>query len=376
MKSVKDIEDLSGKKVLVRVDLNVPMSEGKVLDDFRIKKAVPTILYLQKKGATVVLISHLGSDGTESMAPVAVKMKKYIKELEFIKTPLLSDKTEDLIKDLKSGSVVLLENLRSEPGEVKNSPSFARALSRYGEIFVNDAFSVSHRAHASVVGITKYLPGYAGFQMLEEIENLSQAFVPTHPFLFILGGAKFETKIPLIKRFLRTADTLFISGALANDFFRAKGYEVGTSLVEDGSFHISTLMKHKNLILPTDVEVLKAGKNAKPRFVSPRDVSHDESMVDVGPESVEILKGLIAKAKFILWNGPLGKYEQGFGGATEQLLKIISKSKAHSVIGGGDTVELISKLKLEDKLGFVSTGGGATLEFLAKGTLPGIKALK
>jgi phosphoglycerate kinase len=376
MKSVKDIEDLSGKKVLMRVDLNVPMSEGKVLDDFRIKKAVPTVLYLQKKGATVVLISHLGSDGTASLAPVAAKMKKYIKELEFIKTPLLSDKTEDLIKDLKQGSVVLLENLRSEPGEVKNSPSFARALSRYGEIFVNDAFSVSHRAHASVVGITKYLPGYAGLQMLEEIENLSQAFVPTHPFLFILGGAKFETKIPLIKRFLRTADTLFISGALANDFFRAKGYEVGTSLVEDGSFHISTLMKHKNLILPTDVEVLKAGKNAKPRFVSPRDVAHDESMVDVGPESVETLKALIAKAKFILWNGPLGKYEQGFGGATEQLLKIISKSGAHSVIGGGDTVELISKLKLEDKLGFVSTGGGATLEFLAKGTLPGIKVLK
>lgn len=374
MKSVREIENVSGKKVLMLVDLNDPIKGGKVINDFRIKKTVPTIKYLQKKGAIVILISHLGSDGKESLSIVAPSLKKYISNLNFIKTPILADETESLITKLKKGDVVLLENIRRDEGEVKNSPSFARALSRYGEVFVNDAFSVSHRAHASVVGITKYLPGYAGLQLEAEIKYLSLAFTPSHPFLFMLGGAKFETKIPLVKKFIRQADHIFISGALANDFFKARGYEVGTSLVEDGSFHIPSLMKHKNLMLPVDVEVFKANK--KNRFVKPTEVAKDEMMVDVGPKTVEILKGLIEKSRFILWNGPLGKYEQGFGGATEEILKFISKSKAHSIIGGGDTLGLISKLKLENKLGFVSTGGGATLEFLAKGTLPGIKALK
>jgi phosphoglycerate kinase len=373
MKSIKEIEGLSGKKVLMLADFNVPMNDGKVLDDFRIKKTVPTIEYLLKKGAIVVLISHLGNDGTESLAPVALRLKKYIPSVVFIDTPRLSDETETTIANLKKGSVVLLENTRRNPGEIKNSPSFARALSRYGEVYVNDAFSVSHRVHASVVGVAKYLPGYAGFQLEEEVKNLSRAFTPAHPFLFILGGAKFETKIPLIKKFVRTADTVFISGALADDFFKAKGYEVGKSLVDKGNFNIPSLMKYKNVVLPKDVEVVKGTKH---RYVNPTDVSPDEAMVDVGPETVELLKGLIGKASFILWNGPLGKYERGFGGATEQVLKFIAKSKADSIIGGGDTVEIISKLKLEDKLGFVSTGGGATLEFLAKGTLPGIKALK
>lgn len=373
MKSIKDIKSLSGKKVVLRVDFNVPIKNGKILDDFRIKKAVPTILHLQEKGAKVIIISHLGEDGKESLLPVSVCLKKYIKKFEFINAPIFSDETERKINSLQKGEVVLLENLRSETGEKKNSPSFARALSRYGEIYVNEAFSVSHREHASVVGITKYLPGYAGLQLMLEIENLSKVFSPTHPFLFILGGSKFETKIPLIKKFLRSADQVFVGGAIANDFFKAKGYEVGTSLVDDGNFQIPLLMKSKNLILPIDIEVTKNSKN---RFTNPNDVMPDENIVDVGPQTIEHLKDLINKAQFILWNGPLGKYENGFGGATEEILKIISKSKAESVVGGGDTVALISKLKIENKLGFVSTGGGATLDFLAKGTLPGIRALK
>jgi phosphoglycerate kinase len=274
---------------------------------------------------------------------------------------------------MKKGDIVLLENLRRETGEKKNSPSFARALSRYGEIYVNEAFSVSHREHASIIGITKYLPGYAGLQFMLEVENLSKAFNPAHPFLFILGGAKFDTKIPLIKKYLRSADNIFIGGAIANDFFRAKGYEIGTSLVGASNFQVPLLLKAKNLILPIDVE---ATKNSKNRFANPSDVLPDECIVDVGPKTIEVLKDLVNKAGFILWNGPLGKYESGFGGATEEVLKIISKSKAKSVIGGGDTTALISKLKIEDKLGFVSTGGGATLDFLSKGTLPGIRVLK
>lgn len=373
MKSIKDLKGLLGKKVILRADFNVPVEKGKVVDDFRIKKVIPTILFLQKKGAKVIIISHIGDDAKASLLPVAEKIKKYIKDVNFIQTPIFSDETEKKINSLKNGEIVLLENLRRETGEKKNSPSFARALSRYGDFFVNDAFSVSHREHASVVGITKYLPGYAGFQFEAEVENLSKVFNPLHPFLFILGGSKFETKIPLIKRFLRTADSIFIGGAIANDFFKAKGYEVGTSLVGETNFQIPLLLKAKNLILPIDVEV---NKNSKNRFVKPSEVNADECIVDVGPQTVVALKELVNKAGFILWNGPLGKYENGFGGATEEVLKVISKSKAQSVIGGGDTAVLISKLKIEDKLGFVSTGGGATLDFLSKGTLPGIRVLK
>lgn len=373
MKSIKDIGELKDVRVLVRVDFNVPIAGGKVIDDFRIQKALPTISYLHKKGAIVILLAHLGEDGSESLKPVADVLKKYVPNINFIKTFIFSDETEEALKNLKKGSIVLLENLRREVGEKKNAPSFARALSRFGTIYVNDAFSVSHRPHASIIGITKYLPGYAGLQLQEEVENLSRAFKPEHPFLFILGGAKFETKIPLVKKFLRDADTVFISGALANDFFKVKGYEVGESLVEDGDFQIPSLMKHKNLILPPDVEVVKGKVH---HFTKPSMVEKDETIVDVGPLSVELLKDLIAKAKFILWNGPLGKFESSSGTATKDILKAIAKSSAHSIIGGGDTVAYITKLKLEDKLGFVSTGGGATLDFLAKGTLPGIKVLK
>jgi phosphoglycerate kinase len=373
MKSIKDLKVLKGKRVILRADLNVPTKDGKILDDFRIKKVLPTILFLQKNGAKVIILSHIGDDAKESLSIVANNIKKHLKEFTFITTPIFSDETEKKVNAIKNGEVILLENLRREDGEKKNSPSFARALSRYGEIYVNDAFSVSHREHASVVGITKYLPGYAGFQFMLEVENLSKVFNPTHPFLFILGGAKFETKIPLIKKFVRQADNIFISGAIANDFFRAKGYETGVSLVGTPNFQVPLLLKAKNLTLPVDVEVTKNSKN---RFVKPSEVNIDENIVDVGPQTVLALKELINKAGFILWNGPLGKYENGFGGATEEVLKLIAKSKAKSVIGGGDTAAIITKLKIEDKFTFVSTGGGATLDFLSKGTLPGIRVLK
>ncbi len=373
MKSIKQIEKLSGKRVIVRVDFNVPIKDGKILDDFRIKKSLPTIEYLHKKGARVILIAHLGEAGTETLAPVAKKIKKYIPQMRFIDSPILSDETKEAIEKMKKKDIFLLENLRREPGEVKDSPSFARALSRYGDVYVNEAFSVSHRLHASIIGIPKYLPSYAGFQLEEEIKNLSQAFKPPHPFLFILGGAKFETKMPLIKKFIHSADTVFICGALANDFYKAKGYDVGKSLVGNGNFEIASLLKQKNLILPPDVLVTNGKKK---RFTKPNEIKSNEYMVDAGKDTIELLKNLVSKSKFILWNGPLGKYEYGFAAASDALLRIIANSDAKSIIGGGDTDELISRLKLEKKLGFVSTGGGATLDFLVKGTLPGIKALK
>ena len=373
MKSIKEIKNLSGKRVIVRVDFNVPISGGKVLDDFRIKKAVPTISFLQKKGARVILISHLGKNGKDSLSLVADRLKKYIKNFDFVSSPILSEETENRLKILKNGGVVLLENLRGEQGEEKNSPSFARSISRYGDIYVNEAFPESHREYASIVGIIKYLPGYAGLQLIEEIENLSKAFNPKHPFVFILGGAKFETKIPLIKKFLKKADSIFVGGAIANDFFKAKGFEVGVSTVSDNILQVKPLLRQKNLILPTDVLVVKDNKKY---YTKPNEVKADEKIVDCGPETVKMVSELIKESKFILWNGPLGQYESGFSGTTEDLIKVIAKSKTENILGGGDTVAIISKLKLENKLGFVSTGGGATLDFLAKGTLPGIRVLK
>lgn len=373
MKTLKDISILKGKRVLVRVDYNVPMKDSKILDNFRIKASIKTIEFLQKKGAIVILIAHIGEDGEKSLKPVSLNIKKIIPKLTFIESSIFSDETKNKLNSLKNGDVALLENIRREPGEKVNSPSFARGLSRFGDIYVNDSFSVSHRVHASIVGISKYLPSYAGFQLVEEMDNLSKAFNPKHPFLFILGGSKFETKIPLIKKFLRDADDVFIGGAIANDFLLGKGYEIGTSLVGDNAAQVKSFFKSKNLILPTDVVVEKNGKS---RTTKSSDVSFDECILDIGKDSVSLLKGLIEKAQFVLWNGPLGKYESGFGNASEEVLKIISKSKATSIVGGGDTVSLISKLKLGDKIGFVSTGGGATLDFLVKGTLPGIKALK
>jgi len=342
MRSIKQIKNLKGKKVLVRVDFNVPIKDGKVLDDFRIQKSLPTIKFLQQKGAQVILISHLGKDGTESMKPVADCLKKYIKK-----------------------DIILLDNIREFSGETKNDSNFAKKLSEIGDIYVNEAFSVSHRVHASIVGLPKYLPSYVGFQFEEEIKNLSKVFKkPKHPFLFILGGAKFSTKIPLIQKYLKSADFVFIGGALANDFLKAKGYEVGKSLVEEKKHNLKNLLKNRKLFLPEDV------------------VIKNEVILDIGNKTVKNLEKLIQKSKFILWNGPLGKYEDGGGKATKKTMDFLLKQKSKEIIiGGGDLVSFVPRSKLETRTYklepnlFVSTGGGATLEYLAKGTLPGIKAL-
>ncbi len=373
MKTIKELKNISGKRVLLRADFNVPIKNGKIISTFRIDKTIPTISFLQKKGAKIIIISHLGDKGEESLELVGKELGKHIKDFRFISSPILSDETENEVKTLKKGQVILLENLRREEGEKKNFPSFARALSRYGDIYVNDAFSVCHREHASVVGITAHIPGYAGLQLIEEIENLSQVFLPKHPFLFILGGAKFETKIPLVKKFLRLADDVFIGGAIANDFLKAKGYEIGNSLVGESNFQIPLFLKNKKLVLPEDVVVSDGHKK---RVTQAEDVLPNESILDVGPETISKIKELVDKSKLILWNGPLGKYEDGFLGSSSLLLKAIAKSKATSIVGGGDTVALVTKLKIGDKISFLSTGGGASLDFLSKGMLPGLRVLK
>ncbi|MFA6524199.1 MAG: phosphoglycerate kinase [Candidatus Paceibacterota bacterium] len=357
MRSIKTIKNIKGKTALVRVDFNVPIKDGKVEDDFRIRKALPTINFLIKKGAQIILITHLGKDGTASLEPV---IKHFFK-----------------ISKLSKSKVEFFENVRKFSGEMDNNVHFERNLSRLGDFYVNEAFSVSHRAHTSIVGIPKHLPSYAGFQMEEEIKNLLKAIKnPKHPFLFILGGAKFSTKMPLIKKYLKLADYVFIGGALLDDFLKAEGFEVGKSLVDD-SKGIKEILKNKKLILPTDVVVKSGDKLINKKS---NEVKKDEIILDVGTESVKLLEPLIKKSKLILWNGPLGKYEtKGGDKATKEILKTVIKSKAQVIIGGGDLVEVLSTLKAKSyKLKpnmFVSTGGGATLDFLANGTLPGIKAL-
>ncbi|OGI64356.1 phosphoglycerate kinase [Candidatus Nomurabacteria bacterium RIFCSPLOWO2_01_FULL_41_21] len=355
MKSIRSLKNLKGKRVIVRVDFNVPIKGGKVEDDFKIKKTLPTINFLLKKGVKkIVLITHLGRDGSASLEPV---IKRFFN-----------------ISKISKEKVEFFKNIRKFSGEEKNDLVFAKKLAGLGDIYVNDAFPVSHRAHASVVGIPKYLPSYAGLQLEEEIKNLSLVFKKTkHPFLFILGGAKFSTKMPLIQKYLKIADFIFIGGALANDFLKAGGYEVGKSLTDGKDYGIKKIVNNKKIILPVDV-VVKKGKKFLNKKVD--EVKGDEIILDVGKNSVKILNEYVKKSKLILWNGPLGKYEASGSKATKEVLKAVAKSKAVSIIGGGDTVSLISLLKMEKKFTFVSTGGGATLDFLAKGTLPALKALQ
>ena len=371
MRSIRQIKSTEGKIMLVRVDFNLPIKNGKVEDSFRIKKTLPTIKFLQKKGAKIILITHLGKGG-KTLAPVAEALGKFIKVKFF--SDIVGTQAQKMIGDMKNGEVVLLENLRNDKGEQGCNKIFAKNLSKLADIYVNEAFSVSHREDASIVLLPKLMPAYAGFQLEEEVRNLSCAFKnPKRPFLFILGGAKFSTKMPLIKKYLKLADQVFIGGALANDFSKAKGYVIGKSLVDDTDYGIEKVLKNKKLILPVDV-VVRSGDELINKAVN--QVKSNESILDIGDQSVKNLALLIKKSKLILWNGPLGKYEDGGAGSTKKLLRLVASSKTLSIIGGGDTVTLISEMKIEKKFSFVSTGGGSTLDFLANGSLPGIKALE
>lgn len=376
MKTIKDIEYFEGVRILMRVDYNVPVRNGVVADDFRIRAVMPTIKFLQSKGAKVVLISHIESidDGKPTLESVAKHMEKLGEKVIFIKD---LKKAADIIDNqMKNGDCALLENLRFSDGEKKNDKDFAKSLASLADIYINEAFPVSHRAHASVVGIPQFLPSYAGFQFEIEVANLSRAFKPSHPFLFILGGAKFESKIPLLEKLMDIADDVFVGGALANDFFKAKGYEMGKSLVSEGNFDLSKFLDNKKVLIPIDIV------NQNRDVSHPGKLSKDDKIMDAGPKTMEILKEKVSQAKFILWNGPLGLYEDGYRGATLELAKIIgaatikSVNEVQSIIGGGDTLAAVAELGIEKEFTFVSTGGGAMLDFLAKGTLPGIEALE
>ncbi len=352
LRSIKDLKkkDLDGKRVFVRVDWNVPMAKGKILETHRIDASFPTLEYLIKGGATLVLATHLG-DPKATLEPIV----DYVSE------------------KLPDGNLIFLANLRESEGEEKNDKTFAKGLAAEADIYVNDAFAVSHRKHASVVSLPKFLPAYAGLLLEKEVAELSKAFKPQYPFVFVLGGVKFGTKLPLLKKFASLADTIFVGGALANALLLKEGYEVGKSVVDREVRGLASILKHQNIILPVDVVV----DGPKGKLVKkPELVGKQEKILDIGPESVRLLKEKISQAKFVLWNGPLGNTDIGFTDGTIRIAKAIAETKAYSIIGGGDTVAAIANLHIENKIDFISTGGGAMLDFLANGTLPGLNSLE
>jgi len=371
LKSIKEVKDLKGKRVLLRLDLNVPIIDDKIVNAFRIKKSLPTINFLRNEGAKTIIICHLWGEGPKSLKLIYEYLSKKI-SLTFAEDCVGPD-VKELVQSMSNGEVVLLENLRMHEGEKDNDINFAEALAQLGDIYVNDAFSNSHRTHASMVSLPKLLPAYFGLLFGDEVRHLSIVLDPPRPFLFILGGAKFETKIPLIIKYLDKADYVYVAGALANDFFKVQGYETGLSKTSGKDYDLEKYLKKKNLILPRDVTV----QNEEGIFVKkPSEVLPNDQIYDIGIESIVDLKDLIDKSEFILWNGPLGDYEKGFRDGTIDLVKAIAVAHAQSVIGGGDTYAVISKLDLANEVGFISTAGGALLEFLYSGTLVGIEALK
>ncbi|MEY4440797.1 MAG: hypothetical protein RLY49_423 [Candidatus Parcubacteria bacterium] len=373
MKCIHEVspEFLKGKRVLVRTDFNVPISSGKVAETARIDFCLKTITYLKNSGARVILISHIGREKNETLAPVFKYLKTKL-NLDFIpewNEVFISQKVEQM----KEGDVVLLENLRQQSGETDNSYAFAQFLASLGEIYVNDAFSASHREHTSIVTLPTLLKSYCGCQFKKELETLSKVFNPEHPFVVLMGGAKFETKIPVIESLLNVADSVFVGGALANDILKANGYEVGQSKVSDmDKGYAENIFKNEKVILVDDVRVKSFLFN---KNKSLKDIKNTDKIIDGGEKTANILAEKIKQAKLVVWNGPFGTFEQGDSFLSKKVIDAIAKSDAYSIVGGGDTVAEVKKLGKEKVFDFMSLSGGAMLEFIAKKTLPGIEVL-
>jgi phosphoglycerate kinase len=378
MKCIDELaaSELRGKKVLVRAGLDLPVDDkGEVSDLFRLKKAIPTLKFLADAGAKVIILTKIGRDEKDTNEPVAKALKRHI-PVAYV-PEIFGHMAESAVAAMKEGDFLLLENLQQHPGEKADDPAFCAELAKYGDLYVNDCFPSAHRTSAGMVGMTKVLPSYAGIQFRDEVVQLSKALNPPAPSFAIIGGAKFETKIPVIKLFLEKYDHAFVVGALVNDVLKAQGHEVGRSKVSD-ELPPPALVGHPRFIIPNDVTAQRSDGHAYVK--KPQDVTSDDKIVDIGPDSVALIAPHLERANFILWNGPTGIYEEGFTSYTHAIAEIISRrvaEGAQAVIGGGDTIAALEESGItEDKLGFCSTGGGAMLEFLVKGTLPAIEALK
>ncbi len=366
--TIQDIKGLKGKRVLLRASLNAPVEDGKVTETFRLEQALESIEFLKNAGAKVIIIGHIGRKENESLKPV----REALGLLTRVEWGGEISGASEKLAHLENGEAILLENLRQDPREGGNDDSFAQELAALGDLYVNDAFSDSHREHASIVGVPKYLPSYFGLSFLREYDALLKVMEPSHPAVFILGGAKFETKLPLVTRYAQIYDQIFIGGALVHDILKAQGYEIGKSLVSPIDLTGNPILDLENISVPSDVVVTDGVTR---REVGVRAVLPEEFIYDAGPKTLKELEQLLHDAKTILWNGPLGNFEKGFSFGTETLARMVASSSAYSVVGGGDTIAAIRSLGLQGQFGFLSTAGGAMLVFLEKGTLPAIDAV-
>lgn len=386
------IEDLKleGKRVLIRVDFNVPLDDNlNVTDDTRIKESLPTIKYVINHGGKAVLMSHLGRPKgiTEKLRlkPVGERLSALLNKKVTALSECIGDDIVKSVMAMNNGDVILLENLRFHPEEEKNDPSFAKSLASLGEIYINDAFGTAHRAHASTEGVTKYFKQCAcGYLLKKEIDYLDKALKsPEHPYVAIIGGAKISGKIDVITSLIDKVDSLLIGGGMSYTFFKAMGYEIGKSIVEldrvDMAKDILAKAKSKNvdLVLPCDIVIADdITPEAKTQVVSATQIPADKAGADIGPKSIEQFIKKINSAKMVVWNGPVGVFEmEPFANGTNSIAKALAESGAISIVGGGDSVAAINKFNLADKITHISTGGGASLEFLEGKKLPGIEAL-
>lgn len=374
MRSVRDIPILHDIPVLVRAATNVPIQNGRVANLFRLKRTLATIEYLTSKGARVIVAGHIGRSDTETLRPVFEELQRLLPRV-FFSPEAIGPSARAAVRTLRPGEVLVLENLRRYLGEAQNDAVFARELASLADVCVEDSFDAAHRAHASIVSVPKLLPSYAGFLFEEEFRELSQALRPTTPSLAVVSGVKFETKAPVLTKLLATYSHVFVGGAIANDLLKASGVFVGASLVSntDTAF-LAPVLGSASLTLPRDAVVVNSAKES--RIARLDDIQEDEKIVDIGPETIAHLTARAAQAKTILWNGPLGICEQGHVEGTHAFARAVAASKAYSVVGGGDTVAAIEDMHLDASFTFVSTAGGAMLEFLAEGTLPGVRALE
>jgi phosphoglycerate kinase len=387
--TIRDIE-VGGKRVLVRADFNVPLNEnGAITDDSRIRATLPTIKYLIDRKARVILCSHLGRPQGRvveklRLTPVAQRLSQLLGRKAGITTDCIGPDVEKAVEKLSEGNILLLENLRFHPEEEENDSSFAQALARLADIYVNDAFGASHRAHASIVGVANYLPAVAGLLLEKEIKVLEGILAnPSHPFAELAGGAKVSDKITVLENTLDKIDCLLIGGGMAATFLKAKSYEVGSSLVEDDRLDFAArLMKDAaergvRLLLPVDVVIADTfSAEAKVKVVSVEDIPPDWRIVDIGPQTITNFSEELRRCKTVFWNGPMGIYEIAkFAQGTQAMARLLASLKATTVVGGGSTAEVVTEMKLADKITFVSTGGGASLRFLGGEKLPGVEVL-
>jgi phosphoglycerate kinase len=384
-KTVRDI-DLKGKRVLMRVDFNVPMANGAVTDDKRIRAALPTIQYVLEQGASLILMSHLGRpkggpDPEFSLQAAADALSKLLGKPVQMAPDCIGPEVEALAKALKPGDVLMLENVRFHKEEEKNDLEFAKKLAVLGEVYVNDAFGSAHRAHASTEGVARYLPAVSGFLMEQELEYLSRATEnPARPYVAILGGAKISDKIAVVENLLSKCDTLIIGGGMANTFLAAKGYNMQDSLVEEGALDTAKAIMGKaegRLLLPVDaVAADKFDAEANSRVVDVDKVPAGWRVLDIGPKTIETFGEVLKSAKLVVWNGPMGVFEfPKFAEGTFAIAKLLATTGATTVIGGGDSASAVKKAGVAKQMTHVSTGGGASLEFLEGKVLPGVAAL-